>query len=141
MLIEWPALSAHSLRDPSEIAAIEENDGGRDKIEGCGSARLIFMATVPKAPEAMESNGAGKRVSCFALVEFCGDELPEIGILKPPQGEEGALDAPDFAQGGGQTVLLPVGGQLLEDEGRRDHLVGECPDHLADFVGVSAESG
>ena len=77
-------MSARSLRDPSEIAAIEENDGGRDEIEGCSPARLIFMATVPKAPQTMEGDGAGKGVSCFALVEFCGDELPERGILKPP---------------------------------------------------------
>jgi hypothetical protein len=32
----------------------------------------------------MEGDGAGKGVSCFALIEFCGDELPESGILKPP---------------------------------------------------------
>ncbi len=84
LLIEWPALPAHGLRDPSEIPAVEENDSGRDKIEGCGPARLIFMAPVPEASQAMEGDGAGKGVSCFALVEFCGDELPESGILKPP---------------------------------------------------------
>ena len=101
-------MAAHGLRDPSEIAAIEENDSGRNKIEGCGPARLIFMATVPKAAQAMEGDGAGKGVSCFALIEFCGDELPESGSSNHRR-EVGAFDAPDFAQGRCQTVLLPVG--------------------------------
>lgn len=28
---------------------------------------------------------------------------------------------------------------LVQDKRRRDHLVGECPDYLADFIGMLQE--
>ncbi len=47
--------------------------------------------------------------------------------------QQGPLDASDFAQRGGQTVLPPVSGEFLHNERGRHHPVPERLDHPLDI--------
>ena len=135
-LIECRSAPAHRLDDATQIAAVEQDDGGGDEVKGGCAAGLVFVSTVPETTKAVESHGSGERVLRFALVEFGGDKPAELGILKPAQGEQRALDAPDFAQRGGQTVLLPVSAKFLQDERRCHHPVPERLDYPLNILPV-----
>lgn len=93
---------AQGLRDPSEIAAIEENDGGRHEIEGCDPTRLILTASIPKAPQAMECDGASKRVLGFALVD---SSLSSDFVEKPaPTGSTALAEGVEIHPAGEPTA-------------------------------------
>jgi hypothetical protein len=76
----------HVLDHAAEIAAIEQDDGGGDEVEGRGTGLLVLEAAVAEATEAMEGDGAGEAVARLALVQFGGDGAPQVGVLEPAQG-------------------------------------------------------
>jgi hypothetical protein len=45
----------------SEVATVEQDNGGRDEVEGCYSARLVFVAAIRETPQTMESDRAKNR--------------------------------------------------------------------------------
>ena len=86
----------------SEIATVEQDDGGRDEVEGRSSRLLVLQSAIAKATEPVEGDGPREAVAGLALVELGGDERAQFGVLIPAQGEERAFDAADLAQGGGE---------------------------------------
>lgn len=104
------------LDHAAEIATIEQDDGGGDEVEGCGAGLLVLEAAVAASAEAVEGDGTGKAVARFALVQFGGDGAPQVGVLKPAQGEQGTFDPPDLAQGRSKPALLTLGREFAEDQ-------------------------
>lgn len=117
----------------TEIAAVEKNDGGRDEVERCRAGLLVLQATVAKPPEPMEGDSAGQAVACLALVEFGGDRPAQIGVVEPAQREQCALDPSDLPKCRSKTVLLTIGGQLLQNQRRCDSAVAHRRDDLRNF--------
>lgn len=61
------------------IAAVEQDDGGGDEVEGCRTGLLILDATIMEAAEAVEGDGTCEAVACLALVQLGGDGTTQGG--------------------------------------------------------------
>lgn len=105
----------------TEMLGVPVDDDGGEKIETGHAVVLALGGAIPDFTLAPDAQGVFQGVMGLALVQaYLGPAL-HVGVEKPLDDEERALDTADFTERHGQLVLARIGGELLEQlTGRHD---------------------
>ena len=83
-------------------------------------ARLVLIRAVADFAEAIEEHGATERVLLLSFIEADMAAAPQFRVLQPVQREQRSLELAERAQRLSESALPRIGGELSQDDGRRD---------------------
>ena len=106
-----PLPRSHGL---TEMLGVPVDDDGGEQVEAGHTVVLPFGGTIPDFTLSPDAQGVFQGVMRLALVQADLGPALHVGVEKPFDDEEGALDAADFTERHGQLVLARIGSELLE---------------------------
>lgn len=98
----------------TEVFGVPVDDDGGEQVETCHAVVLPLCGTVADFALPPDAQGVFQGVMGLTLVQADLGPALHVRVEEPLDDEEGAFDAPDFAERNGQLVLARVGCELLE---------------------------